>query len=187
MLPVAFTFRGEAKKPAGAGARGAAAGSMAPLCWEEAADLARDGSEERLARLKRTDSALARYRAHTAQIEEAWRDPSDFVLHKVFGAAAQPEQGGSGRQKVGLDEEVRLAAGGRVAWAPNDFPYDLEPGIGHFLVWSIKPLTKREVEDVARREAPGRDFVTFVNPPGLRSVHRVWHAHVLVRAPPSPP
>lgn len=161
---------------------------MAPLGWEDAAELAQDGSEERLARLKRTDSALARYRAHRAQIEEAWASTSDFLLHKVFGAATQPEQGGSGRQEVGLDEEAHLAAEGRVAWAPNDFPYDLEPGIGHYVVWSAKgPLSQTELEEVARREAPGRDFATFVNPPGLRSVHRIWHAHVLVRAPPSPP
>ena len=41
---------------------------MAPLVWEEAAELARDGSEARLARLKRSESVLARYRERAGEI-----------------------------------------------------------------------------------------------------------------------
>jgi len=161
---------------------------MAPLGWEEAAELARDGSEERLSRLKRSESVLARYRERRGEIGEVWASTSDYVLARYFGAAASAALGDGrdgGRRRVGSDEEARLAAEGRVVWAPNDFPYDLEPGIAHFVVWSARgELSREEVLLLARGEAgPGADLAVFVNPPGLRSVHRVWHAHVLVRGP----
>lgn len=166
---------------------------MAPLVWEEAAELARDGSEARLARLKRSESVLARYRERAGEIGEVWASTDDFVLHKYFGAASSAAEGDRDRRRVLAGEEARLAAEGRVEWAPNDFPYDLEPGIAHFVVWSARgELSREEVLLLAREKAgPGVELAVFVNPPGLRSVHRVWHAHVLVRGPvetaPRPP
>ena len=67
--------------------------AMAPLGWEEAAELARDGSEERLSRLKRSESVLARYRERRGEIGEVWASTSDYVLARYFGAAASAALG----------------------------------------------------------------------------------------------
>jgi len=45
----------------------------------------------------------------------------------------------SDKSELGLREAL---------WRPNDFPYALEEGIRHDLVWCRTPLTPEELEEV---------------------------------------
>jgi len=73
--------------------------------------------------------------------------------------------------------------GVRLVWLDNDFPYALQAGIQHRVLWSSGGLDEAtlraaiaEQYDAARWEC-----AWFVNPPALKSVMGIEHAHVLCR------
>jgi hypothetical protein len=74
-----------------------------------------------------------------------------------------------------------------VAWARNDFPYTMESGMEHHLVWSAGgALSQAEVDAQVALHRPGGAYesLSFVNPARLQSVTNVWHAHVICRPRP---
>ncbi|EIE83427.1 hypothetical protein RO3G_08132 [Rhizopus delemar RA 99-880] len=66
---------------------------------------------------------------------------------------------------------------------PNDFPYSVEPGTEHILIWSKEPLMSEFVERLLEQEYGSNvwEWTYFVNPPELQSVRRFPHVHVFMR------
>ena len=68
---------------------------------------------------------------------------------------------------------------------PNDFPYYLVENIRHWLIWcDPKPAEpEKMIETIVNKEFPRDRFdrLSFVNPPRLRSVSDVFHAHVFTK------
>jgi hypothetical protein len=68
---------------------------------------------------------------------------------------------------------------------PNDFPYYLVKNIQHWLIWcDPKPKEPEKIiEEILNKNFPCEKFdrLSFVNPPRLRSVSDVFHAHVFTR------
>ncbi len=73
------------------------------------------------------------------------------------------------------------------AMVPNDFPYNVAPGIHHFILW-FNPDNKFDLYDdydyVAKvldiRLGPGR-YICFMNPEAIQSVPQIKHYHVFFR------
>ncbi|CAG8634904.1 4456_t:CDS:1, partial [Paraglomus occultum] len=63
----------------------------------------------------------------------------------------------------------------------NDFPYALEQGIEHWVIWSLKEMTHDEVEEALRKTFSGKEWVFVINPAHLQSVGSVWHGHIFTR------
>jgi len=79
----------------------------------------------------------------------------------------------------------------------NTFPYHLEPGITHMVLWSIKPLTPVEMHKAIRckafhdtedptvadaeKDIDNGAYEAFVNRVEHQSILDLWHAHVFVR------
>ena len=78
------------------------------------------------------------------------------------------------------------AGGGQVrglVLRKNDFPYNLGRH-EHLILWKVEGggLEEREIEEEVRRlEAAGEEVVWWINPPQLKSVRDLDHAHVIVR------
>ena len=53
--------------------------------------------------------------------------------------------------------------------------------IRHYLLWSTKELSTDELSQQVADFVDTEQYVYFVNPPHLRSVRKVWHAHVLFK------
>ncbi|KAI8985863.1 hypothetical protein BDB01DRAFT_786592 [Pilobolus umbonatus] len=70
---------------------------------------------------------------------------------------------------------------------PNDFPYSVDPGIDHILIWSQEPLQAEYIESIleSRYDRTLYEWVYFVNPPEWQSVRRLPHVHVFIRLVPS--
>jgi len=49
------------------------------------------------------------------------------------------------------------------------------------LLWSTKELSTDELSQQVADFVDTEQYVYFVNPPHLRSVRKVWHAHVLFK------
>jgi hypothetical protein len=177
------------------------------LSWEEVRDAVAANAFERLGRLP---EQLAIYHQHTQAMRREFVTVGDYILHHHFGftCRTRPEDGRKYVQQSTLPEDHRQqrrqqqklttpdnsvehdaeehsnSAGNeqRVVWARNDFPYALADDIGHFLLWSLKPIEPQQrLEQIIREHvAADEEFVYFVNPPALQSVHNVCHVHVLV-------
>ncbi|KAF7732085.1 hypothetical protein EC973_006340 [Apophysomyces ossiformis] len=65
---------------------------------------------------------------------------------------------------------------------PNDFPYAVEPGINHLLMWSQTPLNQEYIEEILlSRFGMAYEWVYWVNPVEIQSVRRLPHVHVFLR------
>jgi len=64
----------------------------------------------------------------------------------------------------------------------NDFPYDVEPDIIHYVLWLPNyDYTHDEIQNIINNEFIGyKDVVWFINSKKFRSVHSIYHAHVFV-------
>lgn len=65
----------------------------------------------------------------------------------------------------------------------NDFPYSVDPGIEHILIWSKEPLASDYVESLLDSNYGCHvwEWIYFVNPPEWQSVPRLPHVHVFMR------
>ncbi|CAO3631189.1 unnamed protein product [Cunninghamella blakesleeana] len=65
---------------------------------------------------------------------------------------------------------------------PNDFPYSVDQGIEHILLWSQQPLSPDYVEEIMKKNYNPKewDWVYFVNPPEVQSVKKLPHVHVFL-------
>jgi Protein of unknown function (DUF3605) len=146
-----------------------------PLSW---AELERALLESKgLERLLRSRETQAAYEAHLERLAAAWHSVADYVLVTQLG-----------HTRVVDAESGLLRAGAAVSSAPvfvpNDFPYHVAPGIEHHLLWCCAgPLSEREVAELVEVHRPAASWqvLRFVNPPRLRSIKAIWHAHVLSR------
>jgi len=69
---------------------------------------------------------------------------------------------------------------------PNHFPYDLEPGIAHLVLWSVIPLSEgqmhRKIKDQLKRMYKSEvEYIAFVNFVEDQTIRDLWHAHVFAR------
>ncbi|KAI8637850.1 hypothetical protein BD408DRAFT_406121 [Parasitella parasitica] len=66
---------------------------------------------------------------------------------------------------------------------PNDFPYSVEAGIQHILLWSQIPLSRDYIEHILESNYGHKQYewVYFVNPPEIQSVRKLPHVHVFMR------
>eukprot|EP00051_Salpingoeca_urceolata_P018418 m.258276 g.258276 ORF g.258276 m.258276 type:complete len:194 (-) comp19188_c0_seq3:2518-3099(-) len=130
--------------------------------------------------LGRTAEDLNKYREWKAQILTEWQSVDEFVLHRVF--EYPPISGPTGKKIAHVPEDKAP----RVVFRPNDFPYTAEAGVQHHVLWvHFCELTDTLVQDVIAKQCSHFEEVTwFRNPPHLRSIPSVDHAHILVQACP---
>ncbi|PHH89897.1 hypothetical protein CDD83_5011 [Cordyceps sp. RAO-2017] len=146
-----------------------------------------------LAVLKRTPSDLRRYMAWTADVKARYGSMTQYILENRLPKAW-------GQPPFTPESQVPLASEADYAVLLNDWPYGLEPGITHLVVWSRTLIpTDPETGDLtpASRDVV-HSFVQsyFVEPLGaggkgrvlwfknwvsLQSVRSLEHFHVLVR------
>ncbi|KAI7900765.1 uncharacterized protein BX663DRAFT_476262 [Cokeromyces recurvatus] len=82
-----------------------------------------------------------------------------------------------------LKEKIHFSSDSNFLILPNDFPYSIDPGIEHVLIWSKEPLAADFVESLLEKNYGSSvwEWVYFVNPPELQSIPRLPHVHVFMR------
>ncbi|KAI7905308.1 uncharacterized protein BX663DRAFT_559482 [Cokeromyces recurvatus] len=68
----------------------------------------------------------------------------------------------------------------KVIILPNDFPYSVDKGIQHILLWSQTPLARNYIEETLESNYGRKSYewVYFVNPSEIQSVRKLPHVHV---------
>ena len=165
-----------------------------PHTWQETQELIADGSEDALAQLARSPTVHAKYRSCREERTEQYATITDYLLHALFACprlanaghpqgkwvsdATRPDPEGKYRLRPGSDVAVRFIA--------NEFPYHLEEGVVHDLIWATKVLSEEEIEQlVAQHLGADREVLRFRNHPALQSIPAVWHVHIIHRSRPT--
>jgi len=146
---------------------------LKPFSWEE---LVSAVSSNRLELLGRVPEKLQYYREQMAIIRLEFESIEDYLHHNVFGYSTTTSTNG----KLMVVHPIKHKK--IIVFRKNDFPYSLEEGIEHYLLWSTEELTIEEIEENIKNNIPKESkFCYFVNPPILRSVKTIHHAHVLFK------
>jgi hypothetical protein len=64
----------------------------------------------------------------------------------------------------------------------NDFPYDMEDGVEHWLVWSNREVELELVNQLVRQlKTDHFQFYAFLNPPNRKSIPEIFHAQLFLQ------
>mmetsp|Transcript_2743 Transcript_2743/g.3827 ORF Transcript_2743/g.3827 Transcript_2743/m.3827 type:complete len:243 (-) Transcript_2743:1303-2031(-) len=152
-----------------------------PFTWAQLKDLVQN---DQLDKMSRSRSEQDRYEEYILKIRSEWLSVVDHILCSKFDFE---------KEKVvvnGIDkwrshpslEEVNFV---KKSLRLNDFPYYVEDNVQHWCLWKLKDNV--DVDDIsfARKELykalDVEEFIHFVNPPHLKSIPEIDHAHIFVR------
>ena len=137
--------------------------------------------QESLGKLGRSRGQQIEYIEFSRQLSIDWITVTDYILVSKMNY----RQIVLGDGKFAAERPQVIAS--RLVVVRNDFPYNFESGMEHFVVWKVgSELIQSEIETVAQKiclESSALDFVTFTNPPTLKSILDLEHAHIILRLP----
>lgn len=130
--------------------------------------------------LWRDQNNTQRYIEHQKSVSQDYRSINDFIRIKYLKWDIDSDKLTKKRIAIRGENSIK---GPLVT--PNAFPYYLANGIQHWLIWcDPKPVEPEKiVEEVINREFQPEKFERFyfINPPRLRSISDVFHAHVFTK------
>jgi hypothetical protein len=161
-----------------------------PAPWTE---LVRIIQEDDLARLSRSESQQREYEIFRYYLKLYYKSIVDFVLCTKFGIPMQWNEETKLWQASSADDvnsetttttttTTPTTDTGRMVLVPNDFPYSMQPGIIHYILWKRTKITPSDIEeatDELKKQLSAEDIVFWVNPPNLKSLPEIDHVHFL--------
>ncbi|KAL7565312.1 hypothetical protein ACA910_014598 [Epithemia clementina (nom. ined.)] len=182
---------------------------IVPFTWSELQHICNgspndDGGGD-LSQLSRSVMQQYEYTLYRRQLESSWKSLTDHILCSKFRFEARIDKVTGLRyanpslmdlqndhQESSQEPPIILAV------LPNDFPYFVEDGIEHWVLWKLKRgggsgesgfLSCCSAEDIefakrtiASQKKPTfivQDFIHWINPPHLKSVPEIDHVHIL--------
>ncbi|SCW03591.1 LAFE_0G13850g1_1 [Lachancea fermentati] len=165
--------------------------------WDQVQALVQSGE---LQCLQRTPEMTEKYRRYKAQLEAEGTTIVDVIVERRL-EWSRSELSELAARYVTVEQRTNamLSAPELFKLLPNDFAYDLAPGLYHLVVWS-KIAIPLYVSHASREQRPHvhdkierfvktnlarfgvHDYVWFINYPHLQSVKSVSHVHVMLRA-----
>ena len=137
--------------------------------------------EGKLERLRRSQEQLNVYLQFRKMLESEWESVSDYI--KVTKLSFPEGISSNGKKKADMIvQETTISS--RIILLPNDFPYNFEKGIEHYVLWKLGDLiTSSEIEEEARKLVQLKnadDSVFYINPVELKSILDIEHGHILI-------
>lgn len=205
-----------------------------PLSWDQLKSIILSPDVNDLSKLARSVEQQRFYRKCRADRDSEWESFYDYLLHTKFGfgwewgddattatTASTSDDSGAARQRrrkrstpTFQEYSSRLERGGadgadaRINLSPNDFPYYLDPGIEHYVLWKLggdvtpRDIANAKLDLMKRDDAESRaadesedeltfervmtsdteKFLVWFNPPHLKSLPGIDHAHIIFRS-----
>lgn len=149
-----------------------------PIEWNDLTQWLQTGQQTPL---WRDEQCAQRYIEHQKSISRDYRSINDYIRIKYLQWNTDHDPTSQKRIATPSSTAIR-----EPLLTLNNFPYYLVQGIEHWLIWCDPEPKEPEktVEDVMNKEFPLQKFerISFINPPRLRSISAVFHAHVFTRA-----
>lgn len=151
------------------------------ITWQEVLNKA---SGVRDAPMYRAAAVLAEYEENRRQVQATCARYSDYIKVKELNWVSVENA------ETGLVEARRTRRSKLRRLTLNAYPYHLEAGIVHMVLWSVIPMAPEEIGAVVRRQlkrvlkvaaTDDMDVAFYVNRPEHQSILDLWHAQVFVR------
>lgn len=153
-----------------------------PLSWEDLVDIITIQND--LAKLSRSIEQQKEYEIYKRDLLRESRTVTDHVLCNKFPDIFEKR----------FDAETKLwysyppltdITSVAITLVKNDFPYYMEDGIEHWILWKLGESCDDQDIDEAKQELRKKnkftEFLHWVNPPHLKSLPAVDHVHILGR------
>jgi hypothetical protein len=145
------------------------------LNWLETKEIINGGLLEKLGRSAEQNE---KYVCFCKQLRCEWNSVSDYIKVSKLGF-----------EKIILSNKKFAAdksSASKIVLVENDFSYNFESGISHFILWKVGGiLESNEILEMAMKlshDEDAFDFATYVNPPHLKSILDLDHAHILLKS-----
>lgn len=151
--------------------------STKPIEWNDLIKWLADGQKTSLWRDANT---AQRYIEHQKNVQREYRSINDFIRinYLKWNFAIEPNI----QKRIAVPSPTSIQG---PLLTSNRFPYYLAQGIEHWLLWSDPKPTEPEavIRKVIDDDFPAEKFerLSFINPPRLRSISDVFHAHIFTR------
>ena len=151
-----------------------------PLEWPELVQIIR--VEHNLDKLARNEQQQRAYMIYMRELKKEWKSVMDFVLCSKFDLEQRTDDA-SGLWYA--HPPVHQVSGIHSRLVKNDFPYYFQDNIEHWVFWKLgEECSLSDIEHAQQtlQEQLGDviDTLHWINPPRLKSLPEVDHAHILV-------
>lgn len=146
------------------------------LTWSDVTEIINSGQLERLGRSLEQQIS---YLTFIEEIKRGYASVSDYILISKFSLRSNIIDGKCTAVRETTQEVQTILLS-------NDFPYYFEDGIIHYIYWKLGgDVIDSEVNLAASKlmtsVVGAMDYITYVNPPNLKSIPEISHAHILMR------
>src|SRR5689334_7781950 len=106
-----------------------------PVTWEEIQDIL---EKNELHRLSRTPEVLEKYLQRLSVIKTNFDSVEDFIFHHFWNLEVEINSNtGKNKLKEGTDINNLQST---ILFSENEFPYCVETGVGHYMLWHLQPM-----------------------------------------------
>lgn len=171
-----------------------------PLTWKDLHQFI--VVEKDVEKMARSVSQQQDYERFKLQLRRKWRSMMDYVLCDKFDIESMVDPETSLRYAVdrkdlqtspsaavAVDNDYDSVKQARLKLTRNDFPYYLDEGIEHWILWKLggSPISEQEILNAKTKlaarstEEINMDFLHWINPPHVQSLPGIDHVHILCR------
>lgn len=146
------------------------------LSYEEAKAIVHQGQLEKLGR---SLAQQTEYRTFREKLNGEWASIADYVM--VSKLSFRDSVNAQGKRVAVIPDDKE----NRTILLQNDFPYYFTDDVGHYVLWKIGgELLPSEIEAAQaeiRDNLGAVDSTFYINPPTLKSILDIEHAHILFK------
>jgi hypothetical protein len=148
------------------------------LTWQELIHII--NVEKNIPKLSRSEQQQHDYEVFRCHMKRQYASSADYILISKFGFRAVSD-GSAHRWKATPSlSEIEIP---QKILVRNDFPYYVEEGVSHYVLWKTKEkITKEEIieaQEQLKTQLEARDILYWTNPPHLQSLPEIDHVHFL--------
>ena len=152
-----------------------------PATWKTCVKITEDpekNPQALLDNLNRLPKIQEEYNDGKKDVKDNYTDIRNFILINKFKCEWSLDI--KGKKKA-----INIKKVPNTSYIGNSYPYNLEKGIVHDLIWSKKALSFNDIKDVITKkhkwEMLRREFIFWENPAQVKSIPEFLHYHVLWR------
>ena len=132
----------------------------------------------------RKSSDLEKYHNATKKMKETYVSVSDFIRIDKFNFSSSLDAS-TNKLQASVPNSASPTTAPLLKLVVNDFPYNFSPDVTHMVLWKVGEgaITGSEIEaavEELRREG-AEECSWWINPPHLKSIKDLDHAHILAR------
>lgn len=139
-------------------------------------------SMNRLEELGRNQFQEQQYQRIKKKIELQWDSISDYILYNIFHF---PYLITSHDNKRKVIRPLPSWANGLIRIVPNDFPYNFQSDVKHYLLWKINDqIYENDIIhgiNELKKQYHVINSCYFINPRHLKSILDIEHAHIILQ------